>query len=471
MKQMPRLPAFCLIVVMMVCASSASAMFGRAPEVPVERLLKNVSAYVKDNPREPQGYYLLGRINALAFDRNARKLRALEKPRRGKGKLPYLDPWQGRAKPGEKALTAEQLQKHLTDAVSNYHKAIELMGFQGLYHLGLACVLESGAAYAVRIGAPPGEKTSAVKPTGEEMKKLQDLVTKLGHKDHKVREAASGTLEGLMPQAAGVLLKNVEHKNLEVKSRIAELLTGYWRQKAIKHYLRAYEAAIKTDLKIKSRPLRGLSSLVSYEAGRAWIRMIKQRGVKKSETKTLAQVEKDIKTIVDKPSGWVTPIVFTLRSHGGLRDLLAEGAAVPFNLDGTGRTQQWQWVRPTTAILVWDPAGRGRITSGRQLFGTVTWWMFWPDGYRAMDALDDDRDGWLSGAELAGLAAWFDRNTNVVSDPGEVVKLGSLGVTGLATRAAGKTRGAPFNPAGLKLRTGRVLPTYDWLASPAQEPK
>ncbi len=470
MKQTPRLPAFCLMVVMMVCASSASGRFARAPEVPVERLLKNVAAYVKDNPKDPQGYYLLGRINALAFDRKARKLWAWEKPRPGKSKLPRLDYWQGRAKPGEKALTAEEMQKHLTDAVSNYHKAIELKADQGLYHLGLAWVLESGAAYAVRIGAPPGEKTAA-KPTGEELKKLEALVAKLADKVHKVREAASRTLEGLMPQAMGVLLKNVEHKNPEVKSRIAELLAGYWRKKAVEHYLRAYEAAIKTDLKIKHRPLRGLSSLVSYEAGRAWMRMVKKRGVNKAETETLARVEKDIKTLSDKPRGPITPIVFSLRAHGGLRDLLADGAAVPFNLDGTGRTQRWQWVRPTTAILVWDPTGRGRITSGRQLFGTVTWWMFWPDGYRAMDALDDDRDGWLSGAELAGLAAWFDRNTNGVSEPGEVVKLSSLGVTGLATRAAGKTRGAPFNPAGLKLRSGRVLPTYDWLASPARERK
>jgi tetratricopeptide (TPR) repeat protein len=39
-----------------------------------------------------------------------------------------------------------------------------------------------------------------------------------------------------------------------------------------------------------------------------------------------------------------------------------------------------------------------------RLFGTVTWWMFWNDGDHALDALDDERDGRLRGAELHGPA-------------------------------------------------------------------
>ncbi|MBT3202234.1 MAG: hypothetical protein HN350_20220, partial [Phycisphaerales bacterium] len=52
------------------------------------------------------------------------------------------------------------------------------------------------------------------------------------------------------------------------------------------------------------------------------------------------------------------------------------GTAVRFDLDGDGRAQSWPWVKPTTGILVWDPSGQGRITSGQQLFGSVTIWMF-----------------------------------------------------------------------------------------------
>ena len=51
---------------------------------------------------------------------------------------------------------------------------------------------------------------------------------------------------------------------------------------------------------------------------------------------------------------------------------------------------------------------------GLQLFGSVTWWLFWEDGYAPLAALDDNHDGRLEGAELKGIAIWFDRNGNGV---------------------------------------------------------
>jgi hypothetical protein len=105
---------------------------------------------------------------------------------------------------------------------------------------------------------------------------------------------------------------------------------------------------------------------------------------------------------------------------------------VKFDLDGTGRPQTYPWLRPDAAFLVWDPQHTGRITSGRQLFGNVTWWMFWNDGYQAMAALDDNHDGWLTGCELAGLALWFDVNQNGVSDPGEVIPIDKTDIEGIA---------------------------------------
>ncbi len=112
MKRRAGLMAFYSGMVLMICSEAALATFRVAPEVPVERLLKNVAAYVKKNPKDPQGYYLLGRINALAFDRKVRKLRAMEKPLRGTAKLPWLDPWQGK------------LKHHLVDSIKNYRQAL-----------------------------------------------------------------------------------------------------------------------------------------------------------------------------------------------------------------------------------------------------------------------------------------------------------------------------------------------------------
>jgi hypothetical protein len=180
-----------------------------------------------------------------------------------------------------------------------------------------------------------------------------------------------------------------------------------------------------------------------------------------------------VKTGVDKlktkPRGPVTPIVFSLSKAGRLDDLLDNKRTVTFDLDGTGRSQTWPWVKPDTAILVWAPeAGRSSpvVQSGRQLFGSVTWWIFWRDGYAALDALDDNRDGRLSGAELHGLAVWFDRNGDGVAEAGEVVPIEELGIDSIDVRRTGFDGESACNRGGLMMKDGRVLPTYDWVAHP-----
>src|SRR5207244_2526964 len=104
--------------------------------------------------------------------------------------------------------------------------------------------------------------------------------------------------------------------------------------------------------------------------------------------------------------------------------------------------------------------------SGVQLFGSVTFQMLWRDGYRALDALDDNRDGRLEGAELDGLAVWFDRNGDGVSQRDEVVPIELLGVKTISVSATGVTGESPMSAAGVTMQDGRVLPTYDWMAEP-----
>src|SRR5262249_44437266 len=154
------------------------------------------------------------------------------------------------------------------------------------------------------------------------------------------------------------------------------------------------------------------------------------------------------------PPGPITPIVFSLGHAAPLSTLLAPQTTVPFDLDGTSLPQHWSWVRPDTGILVWDPKHEGKITSGRQLFGSVTWWIFFENGYDALDALDDNRDGELSGKELEGLAVWFDRNSNAVSDPGEVVPIEQLGIAAISCRATSEEDGCPANHDGLRMADG-----------------
>jgi hypothetical protein len=90
------------------------------------------------------------------------------------------------------------------------------------------------------------------------------------------------------------------------------------------------------------------------------------------------------------------------------------------------------------------------------------------DGYAALAALDDDGDGRLAGKELKGIAAWRDVNQDGKCDPGEVRSLASLGIVGLPTSWSSRSGASLVSPDGLKLRDGRVLPTYDWITAPVR---
>lgn len=85
------------------------------------------------------------------------------------------------------------------------------------------------------------------------------------------------------------------------------------------------------------------------------------------------------------------------------------------------------------------------------------------DAYAAMRILDDNSDGWLSGKELLGLGVWQDRNQNGVAERNEVRSVGSAGVVGLRTRATGRVGESLVCSGGLKMKDGRILPTYDWV--------
>ncbi len=159
----------------------------------------------------------------------------------------------------------------------------------------------------------------------------------------------------------------------------------------------------------------------------------------------------------------ISPIIFGLDRGAPFSQLLSS-ASVRFDVDGFGDNRLWSWVSPTTGLLVWDPGRTGRVRSGHQLIGVVSFHSLWRDGYDVLDALDDDRDGTLRGAELKGLAVWIDRNSNGVSDPGEVVDLDALGIVGLATHPTGNRDGVLRSDHGALLRDGSSLPTYDWIS-------
>jgi len=175
----------------------------------------------------------------------------------------------------------------------------------------------------------------------------------------------------------------------------------------------------------------------------------------------IAQLNKD-KTTLTTVGRVVTPIFVPL-APANFEELVNEQAQVVFDLDGSGRPQKWGWVTPKAGWLVFDPSGTGRITSGLQMFGNVTFWIFWPDGYQALSSLDDNADGILSGQELCGLAVWRDANSNGVSEPGEVVPVEALGIQLLSCGSQADETGMRWNPCGVGFTNGVFRATYDWI--------
>ena len=145
-------------------------------------------------------------------------------------------------------------------------------------------------------------------------------------------------------------------------------------------------------------------------------------------------------------------------------DLEAPEARVAFDVDGSGLGREWSWITPEAAWLVYDRKAEGKITSGRQLFGNVTFWMFWSNGYGPLDALDSNRDGTLTGEELAGLALWHDANGNGVADPGEVKPLSAYGIVAVSTKwqtLPDHPDKIAISPTGVTFQDGATRPTFD----------
>ena len=159
----------------------------------------------------------------------------------------------------------------------------------------------------------------------------------------------------------------------------------------------------------------------------------------------------------------ITPIAIPLRDDVSARAVHDLAAAVRFDADGSGMKREWSWLGPDAAWLVYDADGQGEITSALQLFGSVTFWLFWENGYDALSALDDNRDGLIAGAEASRLALWHDRDRDGISDPGEVRDLQSHGIAGVSCRfeEGDGIRFAAVSSEGVRLANGRTRPSYD----------
>lgn len=455
------------------CAAGMAAGHGMIPrDTPIDRIISNVQERVKEHPNDAHAYYILGRAHALAFEHKNNNVYAWERTDGYRRYEPAASGWQRqRSRTQEPVVPSEaELKVHMTEAIRNLNKAIELAPAEGAYRLALASALESGNDLAGKLEVHPLSPVSGVDVAkeGEEFAKtIRELKAK--NEKHYVDSMRAKSWEiGKMrtrDELATRLFAFLKQGNGEAAETARRLLIEDWKEQICEQYFAAMSLAMPNDGKIRERPIWGsMEDVVAYEAARCYVRIIESREVRQDEKVKLAVAKAAVKAFDGVPQpGGVTPIIFGMEG-GSLSSLLDDRVATRFDLDGTGRGMRWEWVRPTTAILAWDPEKTGRISSGQKLFGSVSWWLMFRNGYEALDALDDNRDGEVSGVELNGLAVWFDRNSSGVSEPGEVVPVQELGIAGIRTTAKKMEGISPCNREGLRMADGRVLPTYDWIA-------
>ncbi len=456
-----------------VLTPCAAAFWLGLQQVPVDRILPQLEARVRDHPSDAHGQYLLGRVHGAAFGQRAAAIRMSgEKNQDGP-----RDNFRGESPIGSTALqvsvdgprlSSEALRGHLTSALHHLSIAVELAPEDALYRIGLACAFDSGASMAIEVDSSVIAATTVGSLSEDERKAAAANAEALKSADVTERSKAELALGALGPRALWIV--SAQRSELELASRraIGRLLTDAWNELAIANYDRAFSLTYERDRKQTFfKHMDTPSELISCESASSYVRLVKARGVRgDAEAKHLAEVEVGLETL-EKLSGNVTPILVPDRDSAHLLELF-DGKTVSFDLSGAGIQQTWEWPTADASFLVWDPECSGSITSGRQLFGSATWWMFFEDGYRALEALDVDGNGWLTGSELEGLSLWRDADRDGHSSASEVQTLGERGIVALATTADGIDGLSPTCSRGVMFSDNSLRPTFDWVTSPLQ---
>lgn len=180
-----------------------------------------------------------------------------------------------------------------------------------------------------------------------------------------------------------------------------------------------------------------------------------------TDRRLIARVKKRL--VEAPPAIYVTPILVPLKRDVAFDALVDRRSAVAFDFSGQGLAMRAGWLSADAAWLVWDPKDKRRVTSGFQLFGSVTWVASWDNGYNALGALDDDGDGAIAGDELDGLSLWHDRDGDGFCDTGEVQPVSAHGIVSLSYGHARVGDDVWVSDAGVTFDDGETRPTYDWL--------
>ena len=342
----------------------------------------------------------------------------------------------------------ERLVKNLEEAVKKDSKNVQALVNLARVH-GMAYALKTDTAQ-VRKGHEERGPWFGYEP------KLVPFITVEKTEDPAKQKAAKAHLTKAVERFKEAV--KLAPDNLRARLGYAWTLEQSGEKKeAVKEYRALIEDAWKKEKDLKQLDLGG-HTIVAEAAGYLIPLLDKEKDKKEIATLTERAAH------LGKLPRWITPVAVPLRDGLRARDIEDRNAAVAFDADGSGLKRKWTWVTKDAGWLVYDPKGNGVVTSGLQMFGGVTFWLFWETGYDALASLDDNGDGVLTGDELKGLGIWHDANGNGICDPGEVKPLSAYGIVAVSCRFQRDPNHPDriaFSPNGVTFRNGKTRPTFD----------
>lgn len=451
----------------LLVGNAARAEFMQAPtDVPLERLRENVEAYLAKNPDDPQACYVMGRLYSIAYARESDRFDDVYLGQEGELPSPanhsfetFLpaprEAWREQTRRQLESLERAELSPEDAARIEELLAALDADDFS----------VRSGAQDALIAMGPP-----AVAPLRKALEREGLSPEQRGRIEAVVRQIESSLLGARsLDQAIRWYRKALEKSDSHHLSRLGlawALEEAGRMDEAVAEYRKAHLGSVEGELAQESfsHMAGGWHESIAYETG---LELLQHLPPGDPDRPRVEENVKRLKAKIDQAGQWITPIVVPLREARVLSDLVDPDRVVRFDLAGNGAARSIEWLHPAAGLLVWDPAGTGRIESGRQLFGSVTWAVFWRHGYEPLALLDDDGDGWLAEDELEGLAIWQDADGDAVSDAGEVRSLGDRGIAALACRAASEA-GTTWATEGVRFADGTIRPTWDWIPRAAR---
>jgi hypothetical protein len=289
--------------------------------------------------------------------------------------------------------------------------------------------------------------------------------------DKEIEQAAEKNLQLAIKHYEKAI--ELDEKNLTAALGLAWALDQSGKSmKAIDKYREIIEKAWEVEKELKSGGLM-FQSVVAETA-----RYLKAHLDETADAAEIAELDRRIDVIARIPRP-ITPIAIALSKSMTIDQIENRDASVSFDADGTGIRKQWSWISAEAGWLVYDGnehkadrdledrkivAGNDQIDSALQMFGSVSFYCFWRNGYHALAALDDNQDGSLTGHELDRIKIWRDANSNGISEAGEVLPLSAYKIERL--NCTYQTLGShaeniPHNQQGAITEDGSALATFD----------